>query len=461
VDETSFEGSTKFLEMKKDAVDSPIVAAAKAKRKVSGESAKMPDSDVVKAFKKSGNEVGDTTADGTKIQELRRRAAKKALKDRLEACVEKGTPVNDCIAESDLKGTFKALLNEKHMKNEVRRAAQDALGKQFTDCVEEKEAAATNGDGRRRLAAHLGACASGLEDYQEKLKNSEDDSMPTLEESKAARRFSFFEDSAKCVYEAAAHSRRLAAHAEAMKKCRMDAVNEMKKTGFDEKEEVAAAFDAARRKASDTFSDCMKAKTEEAGSESRRLASHAQCVEKAKASFEEVSAGWPLAKEDVVDAGSKKKDGEAAALKYAGSITTTATFKERCDDVVTEEQFASDVQKAAGEDVGESVVEKSGDDNSCFVLCKTKGVSAEDSKNVAKAIRESFSATRRRLASHMAGAEVSSTVTYQETFEDDDEDDDEDVDQEDDEGKVSEGVGSKTICSFALVLAASALQMLA
>ena len=70
--------------------------------------------------------------------------------------------------------------------------------------------------------------------------------MPTLEESKAARRFSFFEDSAKCVYEAAAHSRRLAAHAEAMKKCRMDAVNEMKKTGFDEKEEVAAAFDAAR-----------------------------------------------------------------------------------------------------------------------------------------------------------------------------------------------------------------------
>ena len=170
VDEPSFEGVTAFTKMKKDAVDSPIVAAAKAKRKVGGDSAKMPDSDVVKAFKKSGNEVGGTTADGTKIQELRRRAAKKALKDRLEACVEKGTAVKDCIAESDLKGTFKALLNEKHM-NEVRRAAQDALGKQFTDCVEEKEAATENDDGRRRLAAHLGACASGLEDYQEKLKN--------------------------------------------------------------------------------------------------------------------------------------------------------------------------------------------------------------------------------------------------------------------------------------------------
>ena len=112
-----------------------------------------------------------------------------------------------------------------------------------------------------------------------------------------------------------------------------------------------------------------------------------------------------------MDAGSKKKDGKPAALKYAGSITTTATFEKRCADVVSEEQFASDVQKAAGEDADESVAEKSGDENSCFVLCKTKGVAAEDSKNVAKAIRESFSATRRRLNSHMVGAEVSGTVT--------------------------------------------------
>ena len=217
MDATSFEGVTAFTKMKKDAVDSPILAAAKAKRKVGGKSAKITSNDIVRAHEDVDVTGVSIANDETKKMALRRRAAKRALKERSGACGEKGTAVKDCMETDEIKGNFNVLVDEKQMKNQKRRAVLEVVGEEYANCVDEKAA------GGRRLASHLLACENVMEkslrlgDRPMYEDSGDKEGTPTSSEVKAAARMTLFEDCADCSTDSTLR-RRLSSSASEMKK---------------------------------------------------------------------------------------------------------------------------------------------------------------------------------------------------------------------------------------------------
>lgn len=416
VKDDTLSGGGRLARLKKEAGFDAIAEAGKACERTSAE-----ECDLRRAWQRTtlGDNV-DLDGEGADAKrargKIKRCGSGKLLRDRIKACLKANKELKDCLGKNSVSDVFNKINDEKHMRNEKRRAIREVAGDLYEDCIREK--AMTDG---RRLAAHVGKCRGDLEniltkgrgDAMPKLGDFGDDKgTPTLREIEAARQFDKFDDAFDCATDAAGR-RRLAAHGA---NCDRDAVLEATKLGFREDEAPAARISAAKRRASDAYGDCMSEFA--AGSRGRMLAAHAlKCEKEAKTEFENVSPGWEAEMENVKTVGAAKAEGRPIAFRERPEITSTVKFEDKCENV-KESQVAADVHKSAGDVAeGSTKATKVVDGDACFVVAHTpvkEGKGDEAARNVIK----DFKTTRRRLNSHNPKTEVSSSTTYEDDVED-------------------------------------------
>merc|ERR1719502_497616 len=199
----------------------------------------------------------------------------------------------------------------------------------------------------------------------------------------------------------------------------MDALEDAKSLGFKQVAAAAAKIDAAKRRASDAYGDCMSEFA--SGSHGRLLKAHApKCEAEAKKEFEKlVSLGWEAVMDRVKAVGTAKAEGKPVAFKEKPEITSTVRFSSKCSNI-EESKVAADVHASAGDAAaaGSTVAKKFADGDACLVVSHTP-VKAGKGDEAAANVMAGFSKTRRRLNSHNAGATVSSSTTYEDTSDSD------------------------------------------